>query len=367
MSMFSRWIKSWRDLPLKINQWANVVRWELRTRPFLRTTEFLWQEGHTAHASVGEAEEMARAALAMYKNFMQDFLAIPIFDGEKTESERFAGADRTFCVEAIMQDGKGLQMGTSHLLSKKFVEAFGVCYQDKQAAMQVPFCSSWGVTTRMIGGLIMTHGDAGGLVLSPKIAPLQVVIVPIFRTDEERATCVEVARKIENELKSAGIRVKVDDDESKKPGAKFFEWELKGVPLRIEIGPRDVEQGSVMVASRLEIGQKGKKTVAAIEKVLDFTQESLGKIQIELFERARSTVDGMMLDGDKVENFGKSIDKDNGVFMAGWCGARECEEKLKPFKGTIRCMLSSGKASECSECFGCSKASKSDVVVAKCY
>ena len=242
--MFAKWIKSWRDLPLKINQWANVVRWEMRTRPFLRTTEFFWQEGHTAHTSKEEAHEEALLMLDEYVKLAQDYLAIPVIAGEKSATERFAGADATYTFEGIMMDGKALQMGTSHMLSRNFAKSFEIEYQNKEGVLENPYLTSWGVTTRLIGAVIMTHGDQKGIIMPPRVAPIQIVIIPIYRKGSE-----EVVREAVQELYSKlskKYRVELDEDDSKSPGAKFYEWELKGVPLRIEVGPRDVENKSVM-------------------------------------------------------------------------------------------------------------------------
>ena len=363
--MFSRWIHSWRDLPLKINQWANVVRWEMRPRAFLRTTEFLWQEGHTAHATKEEAMRMALDARAMYKEFVEEYLAIPVFAGIKTESERFAGAEQTYSIEAIMPDGKGLQMGTTHLLSQSFPKSFGIEFQDKDGEMKVPSCSSWGVSTRMIGGLIMMHGDELGLILPPKIAPIQVVIIPIYRDDESKKLVLTVARELESRLKKYDIRVELDDDETKKPGAKFFEWELKGVPLRIEIGPRDIENEQVVVVARSESDKTLKKTLLSLQQ--DFERKiklKLESIQKQLFQNALSKLQAMVTQSEKLEAFSKDLEKEQGVYQAGWCGKAACEEKLKPHKGTIRCLL---ETKVHKVCFACEAASVADVLIAKSY
>jgi len=263
--MFAKWIKSWRDLPLNINQWANIVRWEMRPRAFLRTTEFLWQEGHTAHATKGEAIEMAIAARDMYKDFMENFLAIPVIAGKKTDSEKFAGAEETYCLEAIMPDGKGLQMGTTHLLSHEFPKSFDIEFQDKEGKMQTPYCSSWGVSTRMMGGLIMSHGDEKGLVIPPNIAPVQVVIIPIFKNENEKSGVMAVVKTIEEKLNNIAIRVETDNDFSSSPGSRFYKSELKGIPLRIEIGPKDIEKNQVVLANRIEADKSKKKKFVNID------------------------------------------------------------------------------------------------------
>jgi len=363
--MFSRWIHSWRDLPLKINQWANVVRWEMRPRAFLRTTEFLWQEGHTAHATKEEATQMALDARAMYKEFVEEYLAIPVFAGIKTESERFAGAEQTYSIEAIMPDGKGLQMGTTHLLSQSFPKSFGIEFQDKDSSMKVPSCSSWGVSTRMIGGLIMTHGDELGLILPPKIAPIQVVIIPIYRDDDTKDKVLQVARDLVKRLLNKNIRVELDDDETKKPGAKFFEWELKGVPLRIEFGPRDLELDQVVIADRSESDKTQKKISLSLDQAFEGKiEQKLESIQKHLFEKAQDKLRSMVATGEKLDSFSKALENEQGVYQTGWCGKAACEEKLKPYKGTIRCLL---ETKEQKVCFACTETSIADVLVAKSY
>ena len=360
--MFARWIHSWRDLPLKINQWANVVRWELRPRAFLRTAEFLWQEGHTAHATIEEANEMALEARAMYKDFVQNYLAIPVIEGVKTESERFAGADQTYCIEAMMPDGKGLQMGTSHLLAHSFPKSFEIGFQDSDGQNKVPHCTSWGVSTRMIGGLIMSHGDELGLVLPPKIAPIQVVIVPILRGDKQKV--LDVVEKLQNDLEKQGLRVFCDADESKTPGAKFFHWELKGVPLRIEIGPKDIENNQVVIANRIEHDKEKKKKIVTLDSVAQSVTVELESIQKQIFEKAKNRTELMIKNGDKLEEFGQKLQAEKVAFKTGFCGSAECEAKLKEFKGTIRCFVDS---KDKSTCFACNKKSVSDVIVAKSY
>jgi len=258
--MFAKWIKSWRDLPLKINQWANVVRWELRPRPFLRTTEIFWQEGHTAHETHQEAEDEAQMMMQEYVTLAQDYLAIPVVTGLKTEQEKFPGAEKTLTFEALMQDGKALQMGTSHVLSQSFAKAFDMKFQDRDEKIAYPYLTSWGVSTRLIGAVVMVHGDQKGLVLPPKIAPIQVVIIPIFKKGQDNAAVLQAARHLATELADNAISVHVDDDETKTPGAKFYHWELRGVPVRIEIGPRDLEQKQAMVVDRLGLAKKSSGT-----------------------------------------------------------------------------------------------------------
>jgi prolyl-tRNA synthetase len=365
--MFARWIHSWRDLPLKINQWANVIRWEMRTRAFLRTTEFLWQEGHTAHATHEQALQMALDAREMYKDFVQNYLAIPVIAGTKSDSERFAGAEKTFCIEAIMPDGKALQMGTTHLLAHSFPKSFEILFQDKDGSMKTPYCSSWGVSTRMIGGLIMCHGDELGLVFPPKIAPIQTVIVPIYRKNEDKSKILEVAQKLQSNLASINIRVVIDDDKTKTPGAKFFHWEVRGVPLRIEIGPKDIEKQSVVLAIR---HKEKKKQFVPIDQVEKAVSETLDEIQNSLFERAQKRLIDKIEHGEKLETFSKALEE-GGVFQTGWCGSAKCEERLKPHKGSIRCILDkkahTSGLNPPAKCFACEKESASDVIIAKSY
>ncbi|MFH1461358.1 MAG: proline--tRNA ligase [bacterium] len=363
-SMFAKWITSWRDLPLKINQWANVVRWELRTRPFLRTIEFLWQEGHTAHADRMQAVEFAKEILELYKNFVQDFLAIPVITGVKTESERFAGADQTYSIEGLMQDGKALQMGTSHVLAHSFSESFDIKFQDKEGRLRSPYCTSWGVTTRLIGAIIMTHGDQEGLVMPPKIAPIQAVIVPIYKKDEDKTLVLDKALDIKKVLEANGVRVFVDQDDQSTPGAKFFKWELKGVPVRIEIGPKDIEKNQVVLVSRIEKDRTKKKSFVLIENIEIELTKLLDKIQKELFDKAQSRLMQNWKKAEKLEVFGPELEKNNGLYQVGWCGSPECEVRIKEYKGTVRCILDS---KENKTCFACSKSSTTDILVAKAY
>ncbi len=358
--MFSKWIKSWRDLPMKVNQWANVVRWEMRTRPFLRTSEFLWQEGHTAHATKAEAEQVAREMHQLYTNFIEEYLAIPVVMGEKTQSERFAGADHTFTMEAMMQDGKALQMGTSHVLAQSFSEAFEVFFQDKDGIVKSPHCTSWGVTTRLIGAIIMVHGDERGLVMPPRIAPLQVAIVPIYRKQDDRDAVVSEALKLKEALHNAGVRVEVDVDDTKSPGAKFYHYEVRGVPVRIEIGPRDIEQQSAVVIGRVDGEKKNVPFNALVARVTGL----LDDIQGQLLEGARNKMKTRWRHGDKLSTFGSLLKQENGFFQTGWCQRDECEKQLKEYQGTIRCLL---EQQEHSVCFACDNKSKNDVVVAKAY
>jgi prolyl-tRNA synthetase len=361
---FSRWIKSWRDLPLKINQWANVIRWEMRTRPFLRTTEFLWQEGHTAHATYDEARAMALAMLNHYRDLAENYLAIPVMIGEKTPHERFPGADTTFTFEGLMQDGKALQMGTSHILSQSFPAAFGVKFQAQDGTLQAPFCTSWGATTRLIGALVMTHGDQNGLIMPPRIAPTQVVIVPIFKTSEEKATVLTQADAIAMQLRAAGVRVVIDADETKTPGAKFYHWESRGVPVRLELGPKDVAAQQAVLASRIEEDKAKKKSFVPLADIVAGTQKLLESIQATLFERATARRNSQLHQADKIADFAARLEAENGMYQVGWCGREACELAVKEAKGTIRCAVNENKH---MECFNCSAASPKDILIAKAY
>jgi len=358
--MFARWIKSWRDLPLKINQWANVVRWELRPRAFLRTTEFFWQEGHTAHATLQEAEEEAQLMLQEYVNLAHNYLAIPVISGEKTESERFPGAIKTLTFEALMQDGKALQMGTSHLLSQKFAESFEMRFQDKDGNMQMPHLTSWGVTTRLVGAVVMVHGDQKGLVLPPNIAPTQVVIIPILQKNKDNTAVYAAAEVLKKKLEQQGVRTILDSDEHKTPGAKFYKWELKGVPVRIEIGPRDLANNQAIVADRIGIA----KDAINLDKLPQEVIKLLDRVQQALFDRALARQKEMWHKAAKLIEFGPHLEQDNGLYQTGWCGDAICEQALKKYKAFTRCQV---KEKTFDTCFNCDKPSKTDVLVAKAY
>jgi prolyl-tRNA synthetase len=362
--MFSRWIKSWRDLPLKVNQWASVVRWEMRPRAFLRSIEFLWQEGHTAHATHEEAVEMTLVMLENYKNMFENYLAIPVVSGIKSDSERFAGAERTYTLEGLMPDGKALQMCTSHVLAHSFPESFEVKFQAKDGSTQIPYCSSWGFTTRSIGALVMTHGDQQGLVMPPRIAPIQAVIVPIFKTDLEKDLVFKKANDLKQQLENSGMRVVVDMDEQASPGAKFYAWELKGVPVRIELGPKDLEKQQAVLVNRAEPDKNKKKLFVPLDTLVPATQDMLEKVQELLYARALERMKSMWYQVEKLETFSDRLDQKGGFYQTGWCGNPACEAKLKNYKGTIRCLLDK---KEHSFCFGCAQSSKSDVLVAKAY
>lgn len=359
--MFARWIKSWRDLPLKINQWANVVRWEMRPRPFLRTTEFFWQEGHTAHETEAEAEKEARMMLQEYVNLAQNYLAIPVITGEKTAQEKFPGAKITFTFEALMQDGKALQMGTSHLLSQSFAHSFDMKFQDKNGVTAYPYLTSWGITTRLVGAVVMVHGDQKGLIMPPFIAPIQVVIVPIFRTEEDQQLVFKAAEYIERDLKKEGIRVHFDKSETKTPGTKFYKWELKGIPIRIEIGPRDLSNSQVTIVKRID----GKKEQISIDTVVLQVVSMMNDIHTAMFDRAYEKMKSQWNIKSQLKDFGPILEKNNGAFQSSWCEDPVCENALKEYKGSIRCILSTVKTFD--NCFYCGKPSKYDVIIAKSY
>lgn len=357
--MFAKWIISWRDLPLKINQWANVVRWEKRPRAFLRTTEFYWQEGHTAHATKQEAQEEVMTMLGEYVNLAQNYLAIPVIQGRKTKHEQFPGAEATYTFEAFLIDGKALQMGTSHLLLQTFAHAFDMKFQNQDGSVSYPYLTSWGTTTRLVGAVIASHGDERGLILPPKIAPIQVVIVPILKK-ETKDQVLAYVNILTQSLIAAGIKVKADVDETQSPGAKFYEWELKGVPLCIQVGARDIDAGVVVAVSRLS---KDKETVPAVD-VTSWVTAKLESIQNELFARAQKRYEQMWHKADKLENFAKDLEEHNGIYQVGWCQMHECEQKLKEFGASIRCMI---EKNEMQECFGCGMSSKGDVIVGRAY
>ncbi|HTL43635.1 MAG TPA: proline--tRNA ligase [Vicinamibacterales bacterium] len=323
-TLYAKWIKSWRDLPVLINQWANVVRWEKVTRPFLRTTEFLWQEGHTAHETAEEAQEETLKILALYKECAETELAMPVIDGQKSESEKFAGASRTYSIEGLMRDGRALQAGTSHNLGQNFARAFGIQFQGRDKTLQYVWTTSWGVSTRLIGGVIMTHGDDNGLVLPPRIAPYQVVIVPIAKGNWQE-TVLPKAREIADVLRARGVRVFLDDRDTYTPGWKFAEWELRGVPLRVEIGPKDIEKSSVMVARR----DTREKQPMPMDGLADAIVERLDEMQRSLLERARTFRDEHTTRVSTYDEFKSVMEGRPGFVIAGWCGSSECEARIK--------------------------------------
>lgn len=358
---YRNWIQSYRDLPILINQWANVVRWEMRTRLFLRTMEFLWQEGHTAHATENEAVEETLQMLDVYKTFAEEYMAMPVITGVKTASERFAGAVDTYCIEALMQDGKALQAGTSHFLGQNFAKAFDVKFQDKDGEHKYVWASSWGVSTRLIGGLIMTHSDDNGLVIPPKLAPVQVAIVPIYRDEEQRATVLDYAAPLVKELKEKGIAVHLDDRDNFKPGWKFAEHEAQGVPVRVAVGPRDVKNRKLEVARRDTL----EKNIIPNEGAGQYISDLLITIQNELFEAAKDRRENNTTHVDTYEEFKKNIEK-GGFIYAHWDGTDETEAKIKEeTKATIRCIpLDEGEA---GVCMVTGKPSKKKVLFARSY
>lgn len=332
---YKSWIQSYRDLPILINQWANVVRWEMRTRLFLRTAEFLWQEGHTAHATREEAVEETEKMLEVYADVVENFMAIPVVKGLKTPTERFAGADETYCIEAMMQDGKALQAGTSHFLGQNFAKAFDVKFTNREGKQEFAWATSWGVSTRLMGALIMSHSDDFGLVLPPKLAPIQVVIVPIFKGEEQLAEISVVANDIFDKLKAKGISVKFDDRTEYKPGWKFAEYELKGVPLRIAMGARDLENKTVEIARRDNL----TKEVRSIENIEDYIEELLNTVQNDIFKKAAEYRTEHTTKVDSYEEFKKVLEEKGGFISAHWDGTAEEEEQIKEeTKATIRCI-----------------------------
>ena len=361
-STYKNWIHSWRDLPILCNQWANVVRWEMRTRPFLRTTEFLWQEGHTAHATKEEAEAEAQKMLEVYADVVENVMAVPVVKGVKTANERFAGALDTYCIEALMQDGKALQAGTSHYLGQNFAKAFDVHFTDKDGKEQSVWATSWGVSTRLMGALIMTHSDDNGLVLPPVLAPIQVVLVPIYKGDEQHQQIVEKLQRIADELKSKGIRVKLDDNETKKPGWKFAEYELKGVPVRIAMGARDLEQGTIEIARRDTLDKETINQDNAVDTIVNL----LDTIQVNLLKKAKDYRSAWTRNVNTWDEFKTEIEK-GGFLMCPWDGTSETEQKIKELtKATIRC-IPLGNPQEDGVDMLTGKPSKQRVMFARAY
>lgn len=332
-AMYSKWITSYRDLPVLINQWANVVRWEMRTRPFLRTLEFLWQEGHTCHETEEEGKRETLLILDIYREFIEDILAIPTICGEQTPSEKFAGALQTFCVETMMQDTKALQSATSHFFGTKFAKAFDIKFQGRDGKVQYVHQTSWGMSTRIIGALIMCHSDDQGLVLPPKTAPIQVVIVPIMRKGKDNSAVIEAARKLKKDL-DKDLVVELDDREGQSPGFKFHEWEVQGIPLRIELGPKDLEAGTCVLARRV-----GEKTTAKLDEVSKKVPVLLDGFQKELFQIAKKRLDTNIFLEDEFGRFKERLDAEGGFYQMHWCGSEDCETKVKEeTKATIRCI-----------------------------
>jgi len=360
-SMYAKWIQSYRDLPVLINQWANVVRWEMRTRLFLRTMEFLWQEGHTAHATEAEAEQEAIQMMGVYDTFARDYMALPCLKGIKSDAERFAGAVRTYCIEALMQDNKALQAGTSHNLGQNFAKAFEVRYQTEAGEMEYVWNTSWGVSTRLIGALVMAHGDDQGLVLPPRLAPTQVVVVPIFK-ESEREQVVAAAARIVQDL-SPAVRIQADTRDGVRPGYKFNEWEMKGVPLRLEVGPRDIQSGQATVARRTG----GAKTPVALSSLATAVPLMLEEIQKELYGAASKRLSGNTRPVDSYDDFKSLVEEKGGFLLAHWCLGAACEAQVKEeTKATIRCIPLDG-AAEAGACLVCGGSSTRRVYFARAY
>jgi len=367
---YAKWIQSYRDLPLLINQWNSVVRWELRTRLFLRTLEFFWQEGHTAHATADEAEAETRQMVDVYSDFAVNEAAIPVIPGRKSEAEKFAGAEITYSLEAMMGDGKALQFCTSHNLGQNFAKAFEIRYLDKHGVLQHCWTTSWGLSTRVVGALIMVHGDDQGLIFPPRLAPYQIVIVPIFKTDEEKVTVFETAERLLRELTDAGIRVKMDEREGMSPGFKFNDWEMRGVPLRMELGPKDVAKGSAVLARRDRPGKEGKVFVpqqgmaTAVARLLEDIQEALRRRALE-FRKART------IEPADYGEFKKAVEE--GFAFSWWCGGSDCEEKIKEeTKATMRCIpldqsLGATGSSGSGKCVYCRQPAKEKAIFARAY
>ena len=362
-STYRKWIQSYRDLPILINQWANVVRWEMRTRIFLRTAEFLWQEGHTAHATKSEAIEESARMNQVYADFAEEYMAMPVVQGLKSESERFAGAEETYCIEAMMQDGKALQAGTSHFLAQNFAKAFDVKFTDKEGKQDYVWATSWGVSTRLMGALIMTHSDDEGLVLPPALAPIQVVAIPIYKTEEELSEISKHFNELGEKFKEKGISFKFDDDDNRRPGWKFSEYESKGVPVRIVMGPRDMESGKVEIARR----DNKTKEVIDFSDTLTYVESLLENIQTNLFDKAKAFRTSNTQEVDSYEDFKVKLKAEGGFFLAHWDGTSETEEKIKKeTKATIRCIPLEQKT-EIGKCMVTGKESKARVIFAKSY
>lgn len=362
-STYKGWVQSYRDLPLLINQWANVVRWEMRTRLFLRTAEFLWQEGHTAHATKAEAVEESEKMMNVYADFVENFMAIPVVKGIKTETERFAGADETYCIEALMQDGKALQAGTSHFLGQNFAKAFDVKFANAEGKQEHVWGTSWGVSTRLMGALVMTHSDDQGLVLPPNLAPIQVVIVPIYKTDEQLTEITTAVNDLTTKLRKLKISVKYDDRTTQKPGFKFAEWELKGVPVRIAVGPKDLENGTFEVARRDTL----TKEVVPSEGIVTYINDLLEQIQNDLFNKALDYRNTHITEVNSFEEFKEVLDGKAGFVSAHWDGTAATEEKIKDLtKATIRCIPLDSKE-EAGTCVFTGNPSSKRVLFAKAY
>jgi prolyl-tRNA synthetase len=370
--MWSKWIQSYRDLPVLMNQWNSVVRWELRTKLFLRTLEFYWQEGHTAHATREEAVDETRQMLDVYTDFAVNDAAIPVIPGAKSDAEKFAGADVTYSIEAMMGDGKALQAGTSHFLGQNFAQAFDVKYLDQAGVLQHCWTTSWGLSTRFIGAIIMVHGDDQGLVLPPKLAPTQVVIVPIFKNDEEKAIVVQTAKDLKQRLIQANLRVTLDEREGFSPGWKFNDWEMRGVPLRVEVGPKDVAKQAAMLARRDRPGKEGK-TSASLADLPATIEKLLAEVQQALFDRALAFRRANTRETKTYDEFRAAVE--SGFAFAGWCGTAECEAKIKEeTRATMRCIpldpasvLGNGSGGSAATCVCCGKPTKDRAIFARAY
>ena len=362
-SMFAKWVQSYRDLPLLINQWANVVRWEMRTRLFLRTAEFLWQEGHTAHATSAEAEREARRMLDVYATFAREHMAVPVVCGVKSEREKFAGADHTYCIEALMPDNRALQAGTSHHLGQNFARAFEVKFQTESGDWEHTWNTSWGVSTRLVGALVMTHGDDQGLVLPPRLAPIQIAIVPIWKGSDPKDEILSAAARVRQALVDAGLRVELDARDNLSPGFKFNEWELLGVPLRIELGPKDLAKGSVVCVRR----QDRQKSFVPLDELVPRTREILERSQADLLASATLRRDTATIEVDDYESLCGKLSDPGGFLLAHWCGDPACEGRIQEETGaTIRC-LAFDRPAERGSCIVCGRASEKRAHFAKAY
>jgi prolyl-tRNA synthetase len=362
-NVYKDWIQSYRDLPILINQWANVVRWEMRTRLFLRTTEFLWQEGHTAHATAEEAIQEAEKMLEVYATFAEEFMAVPVIKGVKSTNERFAGALETYCIEAMMQDGKALQAGTSHFLGQNFAKAFDVKFLSKENKQEYVWATSWGVTTRLIGALVMVHSDDKGLILPPRIAPVQVVIIPIYKGDEQKDKIGSKVKEIMGQLKTLGIRAKYDDNDNTRPGWKYAEYELKGVPVRLALGARDLEKNEIEIARR----DTGEKKIIDLENISGYIKNLLGEIQQNMFDKAKVYRDEHITSAESWEEFEKLLDEKGGFVSAHWDGTAATEEAIKDkTKATIRCIPLNNELED-GKCILTGKPSKQKVLFARAY
>ncbi len=360
-SMMSDWIQSYRDLPMKLNQWANVMRWEKSTKPFLRTSEFLWQEGHTAHATHEEAEEEAMQMLEVYRAFAEEFLAMPVVAGIKTENEKFAGAEHTYSIEALMSDGKALQAGTSHHLGQNFSKVFDIQYSDKDNQMQYAYQTSWGSSTRMVGGLIMTHSDDRGLALPPKVAPIQVVIVPILRGDKEMVK--DKAHELAKQLKALNIRAKVDDREEMTPGWKFNEYEMRGVPVRVELGPKDIEKNQFVLARR----DTGEKAFLSLDSFTQTIQDTLAEIQVNMYNKAKHFMDSHTYEINSLEEMKEQLLQEKGFMKSWWCGDIACLDHVKEETGVTPRNIPFEQREGHDKCLVCEKESSTTVLFARAY